>query len=203
VPGELGLEVGYDTQTPRPFNFDAVHLHNGLWAPLFNGYAATALYWWWDRMVDPQDVWPAYRGVARYLQALHASGLRLAVHRPHPVRVDGAAAQALALAGERSVLLWLRADLHEAGALRRAWREATGGQEPARPWVPQYPMIAGARVQLQALTGADGRFELRWFDAGSGDPVVATQAELRGGSLAFDSPPFARDLAAIAMRVAA
>ena len=35
---ELGLETTFDAKAPRSpaFNFDAVHLHNGLWAPLFN-----------------------------------------------------------------------------------------------------------------------------------------------------------------------
>jgi hypothetical protein len=200
VAGELGLETAYDPKAARPFNWDAVHLHNGLWAPLFNGFAGTALYWWWDHMVDPQGVWPAYRGIARYLQTLHATGLRLARHRPHAARFGGGAAHALALAGERSVLLWVRADLHDAGALRQAWRASTGGTEPARPWLPSYPVIDGGRVQLDGLPLPDGHLQVRWFDAGSGEHVATADAELRAGTLQLVCPAFARDLAAIAQR---
>jgi len=200
VPGELGLETTYDAKLPRPFNWDAVHLHNGLWAPLFHGFAATALYWWWDHMVDPMNVWPAYRGVARYLQALHGTGLRLAGHRPHAVRCDGGDAHALALAGAGSVLLWVRADLHEASALREAWQEDTGGTDPARPWQPVYPPIARARVRLERLALPDGRVHVRWFDAGSGDAVASAEATLRAGTLELACPTFRRDIAAIVSR---
>ena len=197
VPGELGLETTHDAKAPRPFNFDAVHLHNGLWAPLFHGYAATALYWWWDHMVDPLNVWPAYRGVARYLQALHGAGLRLAGHRPHRARFTGGDAHALALAGKGSVLLWVRADLHDAAALREAWSDATGGSDPGRPWQPAYPTLGDGRVRVEGLALADGRVQVRWFDAGSGDPVASAAASVRGGVLELACPAFERDLAAI------
>ena len=197
-PGDLGLETTFDAAAPRPFGYDAVHLHNGLWAPLFHGYAATALYWWWDKIVDPLDLWPAYRGVARYLQALHAAGLRLAGHRPHGARVDGAAARALALAGERSVLLWVRADLHDASALRDAWQRSGG--DAASPWQPHCPALAGARIHLDGLAPDDGPVHVRWFDAGSGDLVASGDATVRAGTLELTCPSFERDLAAIIQR---
>jgi hypothetical protein len=197
LASELGLETTFDAKTPRAFNFDAAHLHNGLWAPLFNGFAATALYWWWDHQVDPLNMWPLYRGVARYLDALHASGLRLAGHHPRPVRFDGGPAQAMALAGNGSVLLWLRADLHDAGAQQRAWVVETGGKEPRQPWQPSYPLIKGGRLHLDGLTIADGPVRVRWFDAGSGEPVASTESILRGGTLELACPSFKQDLAAI------
>ncbi|MEP6504719.1 MAG: hypothetical protein ABJD97_15375, partial [Betaproteobacteria bacterium] len=197
VPGELGLETTFDAKAARPFDADAVHLHNGLWAPLFHGYAATALYWWWDQLVDPSNLWPAYRGVARYLQALAGAGLRLAGHRPHAARFDGGAAQALALAGPASVLLWVRADLHDAGALRQAWRAATGGVAAARAWVPAYPDIARGHVRLDDLALADGPVHVRWIDPHGGDVVADAEATVRGGTLALACPAFRRDVAAI------
>ncbi|HSW03518.1 hypothetical protein [Aquabacterium sp.] len=211
VASELGLETTHDAKAPRPFNWDAVHLHNGLWAPLFHGFAATALYWWWDHLVDPLNVWPAYRGITRYLQALHDSGLRLAGHRPHAAEFAGGEAHALALAGPTSVLLWVRADLHDASALREAWQEATGGTDPARPWQPDYPAIVDGRVRVQGLALADGRVNgrvngrvrVRWFDAGSGEALATaaglatTETTLRDGALDLTCPSFGRDVAAI------
>ncbi len=194
---ELGLETTFDAKIPRAYNFDAAHLHNGLWAPLFHGFAATALYWWWDHMVDPLNMWPLYRGVARYLDALHASGLALAGHRPQAVRFDGGPAQALALTGKRSVLLWVRADLHDAAAQQRAWVAETGGKQPEKPWQPSYPLITDGRLRLDGLALADGRVRVRWFDAGSGEPVANNVSSVRNGVLALACPPFQQDLAAI------
>jgi hypothetical protein len=197
VPGELGLETSYDAKLVRPYNWDAVHLHNGLWAPLFHGYAATALYWWWDQMVDPLNVWPAYRGVARYLQALHGMGLRLAGHRPHPARIFSGEVHALALAAKDSVLLWVRADLHDAGSLREAWAEETAGKEVSQPWQPTYPVLDNCRVRVDELGLTDGQVEVRWFDAESGEPVIRLEAKVRGGTLELVCPAFERDIAAI------
>ncbi len=197
VAGELGLETTYDAQAPRPFDAEAVHLFNGLWAPLFHGYAGTALHWWWDSLVDPLDLWPLYRGVARWLQALHAAGLSLGEHRPHAAALDGGPAQALALAGARSLLVWVRADLHEAGALRRAWVAETGGSDATRRWQPRYPRLDACRVRLQGLALPEGRVAVRWLDAESGEPVADQAARVEGGVLSLACPPFERSLAAI------
>jgi hypothetical protein len=202
LAGELGLETTFDPTTPRPFEWDAVHLHNGLWAPLFHGYAGTALYWWWDKLVDPQDLWPAFGGVARWLESLHACGLRLGLHEPHPAAFSGrpARALALALAASDSVLLWVRADLHDAGALQRAWRAETGDHDPARPWRPRFPRIEGGQVTLADLRLADGPLQLRWLDAASGVEVATGTVQAKAGVLILPCPPFERDLAAIVHR---
>ena len=197
VPSELGLLTTHDAKIPQPFNWDAVHLHNGLWAPLFHGYASTALYWWWDHMVDPLNVWPAFRGVARWLGAVHAAGLRLGQHRPHAAAFAGGAAQALALAGSNSVLLWVRADLHDAAALQKAWRSETGGQEPGKPWEPSWPPVDSGRVRLSALPMNEGPVQVHWTDTTSGEPVAETTAAIHAGQLHLPCPPFRRGLAAI------
>ncbi|MEK8045241.1 hypothetical protein [Ideonella margarita] len=223
VPGELGLETEYDIATPRPFEADAVHLHNGLWAPLFLGYASTAWYWWWDKMVDPQRRWSAYRGVSRFLDQLHGSGLRLSAHRPHPPQqaqlmspqlpaggepasgvppmAASPDARALAMVGARSALVWVRAHLHDASALRRAWRQETGGKHPAQPWTPRYPLLKQHRVVLDALALPDGPVRVRWLDPATGHAMapLPTPAVCRGGTLVLAVPAFQRDLVAIVM----
>lgn len=192
VPGELGLFTTHDATQRQPFNWDAVHLHNGLWAPLFHGFASTALYWWWDHIVDPQDVWPAFRGVSRWLASLQAAGLRLGQHRPHPVTLEGGPAHALALVGKRSVLLWLRADLHDAGTLRRAWQDA--GADPA-PWVPHFKPQTRLRVQLSGLDLPDGSLHVQWTDTFSGETVAKTTAAIQAGRVDVPCPPLTRGLA--------
>ena len=185
---ELGLETTFDPKAPPPpFNYDAVHLHNGLWAPLFQGYAATALYWWWDHLVDPLNMWPLYRGVAGYLAALHGAGLRLAGHRRQAARFEGGPAQALALVGKSSVLLWVRADLHDVAALRKA------GQA-------NYPSIKGSRVRLDGLALGDGRVQVRWIDTHSGELIASAEATVQAGALDLPCPAFTRDIAAIVLR---
>jgi len=197
LAGELGLEPAFDATAPRPFDGDAVHLHNGLWAPVFLGYAGTALYWWWDQIIDPRNLWPAFRGIARYLQAAQDAGLRLGLHSPRVVPTRDATLRARALAGPRSLLLWVRDAGYHAQALQHAWREQTGGHEPQRAWQPAWTTFAAARLDLDDLPLDDGPASVRWFDPRTGDLVAQQAVKLREGRLELTCPAFSRDLAAI------
>jgi hypothetical protein len=197
LAGELGLDTTFDAKAPRPFDWDAVHLHNGLWAPVFHGYAGTALYWWWDQIVDPLDLWPAFRGIARYLQAVQDAGLRVGLHASHAVSVQDARLRVQALVGARSVLLWLRDAGYHAAALQRAWRDQDGGSDPRRKWQPAWTTFSAVPLHLDRLPLPDGPARIRWFDTRTGDVVVQQRAELRDGHLELSCPAFDRDLAAI------
>jgi hypothetical protein len=197
VPGELGLETRYDAGVKRPYNWDAVHLHNGLWAPLFLGYASTALYWWWDSMIDPQRMWSGYRGIARYVAAVHGAGLRLGDHVPHPSSVTGTDANALAMVGQGSALLWVRSKLLDVGQLRKLWESTTSGSDNAKDWVPPWTTAQVAHVRCAGLRWPDGEVKVTWFDPATGDQIVANRGQVRAGTMDLACPPFSRDLAAI------
>ncbi len=50
----LFAEFGYSAAIENAESFDqtGLHLHNGLWAATFSGYASPAMYWWWDTYID-------------------------------------------------------------------------------------------------------------------------------------------------------
>ena len=197
LAGELGWDTTFDAKAARPFDWDAVHLHNGLWAPVFLGYAGTALYWWWDQIVDPLDLWPAFRGIARYLQAAQDAGLRLGLHTPQAVVTPDATLRAQALVGPRGILLWVRDADYHADALQRAWRDQTGAREPQRAWQPAWTNFRATRLSLDNLALADGPATVRWFDPRTGDVVAQDVAALHAGRLELTCPEFSRDVAAI------
>jgi hypothetical protein len=196
--GELGLATTYDPAVKRPYNWDAVHLHNGLWAPIFRGYVGTGMYWWWDMMVDPLKLWPTYKGIAHFVDAVQEKS-RIAAHRPLPARLVGGDATALALAGQSSVLLWVRSDLHDAATLQDAYHEADPAILASGKWQPTWTPIAGAKVQCTISGVADGAAQVRWMDTHSGEWVVQAPStgQVKDGILSVDCPTFERDVAAI------
>lgn len=195
LPGELGYATSYDASDGRPFNWDEVHLHNGLWAPIFRGYAGTGMYWWWDLMVDPLRMWPAYKGIARFVDAVQEHS-RIAAHRPHPAKLVGGAASALALVSSSSVLFWVRSNLHDVAALQEAYSQSGS---PAGQWTPDWKPVKGAKVQCKGVHAANGTARVRWMDTHSGEWLVqaAGLCRIQGGILTVDCPVFERDLAAI------
>jgi hypothetical protein len=197
LAGELGLDTTFDAKAARPYDWDAVHLHNGLWAPIFLGHAGTALYWWWDQIVDPLDLWPAFRGIARYLQAAEEAGIRVGLHVPRTLTASDPNLRAQILAGPRSALVWMRDADYHAEALQRAWRAETGGGEPQRAWQPAWRTFAAARLRLETLDPSAGPFTVRWFDPRSGDLVTRQAVDSRQGLVELVCPTFSRDIAAI------
>lgn len=199
LAAELGMETAYDAGAKRPFNWDAVHLHNGLWAPIFRGYAGTAMYWWWDMMVDPQKLWPVYRGISRFIERVQERS-RLAAHRPHPAQLSVSEGTALALVGNTSILLWVRANLQDAAALQEAYKEAHA-DSPVAKWTPPWKAINGAMVRCSGLRVPDGSVRVRWFDTVTGQWLgqAPYAASVHGGVLSAECPSFERDVAAIVM----
>jgi hypothetical protein len=187
LPGELGLSTTWPPKEPEPYPWDAVHLHNGLWAPLFNGYAGTALYWWWNQIIDPGNLWPSYRGISNFVQAVQDAGLHWGAHQPQMARASGGPAGALAMVAKTSVLLWVRSDQLDVQYLRTLANF-------------EFPVLASVRTHLE-VPWADGPVTVKWFDCDHGQPLQVTDTGLatvsEAGQLTLDCPPFARDIAAI------
>lgn len=203
LPGELGMEVLFDPKIKPPYNWDILHLHNGQWAAVFTGYAGTGMYWWWDHMIDPQKLWGTYLGMSRYLTAVNAKPThRLALHQPHPVQVHSQdqEADALALAGPQSVLIWVRDQALDPSMQRQKYLEAGS---PAT-FTPQWTKVEGIELALKNLKLPDGEVQVQWLDAHSGQWLADATAkqQVRKGELKLRVPTFERDLAALVSRAA-
>lgn len=65
--GEFGADwLAYGDLTDA----DGVHLHNGLWAAMLSGSAGTAMLWWWDNYVDPQQLYYHFAPVAAFAETV-------------------------------------------------------------------------------------------------------------------------------------
>ena len=53
---------------------DGIHLHNGLWSAMLSGSAGTAMLWWWDSYVHPNDLYYHFGAVAAYAAGIDWPG---------------------------------------------------------------------------------------------------------------------------------
>jgi hypothetical protein len=60
--GEFGIGLSSNLATVDP---DGIHFHNALWGSLFGGGLGTAMSWWWDIYLDPQDLYHHFEPLAR------------------------------------------------------------------------------------------------------------------------------------------
>jgi hypothetical protein len=204
VPGKPFLfgEVGNETEaadTRRPFNWDSVHLHNGLWAGLFSGSAGTGMYWWWDLLVDKFDMWSEYKGISTFMAALNTPGTRVENHVPVGATFTGGEATAQALLGPQSVLVWVRADLLDVATLKEAFLDLPFEKQALPGWTPPWVSIEKATVRVGGLPAGTKVASVRWFDPRLGNLVADPGGSVvsAAGELQLHCPAFERDLAAI------
>ncbi|MEO6454510.1 MAG: hypothetical protein ABIN97_10575, partial [Ginsengibacter sp.] len=57
--GEFGLGAGGGTLSADDAN--GVHIHNAIWGSTFSGGMGSAMTWWWDNYINPQNLYYHYK----------------------------------------------------------------------------------------------------------------------------------------------
>ncbi len=60
-------EMAYGWQGPARFDTDGVSLHNQLWSSVHSYDSGTAMTWWWDNWIRPQNLYYHFRFLANYI----------------------------------------------------------------------------------------------------------------------------------------
>ncbi len=165
-----------------------IHLHNGIWATAFSGYAGSGMYWWWDIYIAPNNLWHQFKGLAGFLD-----GEDLSHYQPvSPQQItgpDGNAGQVvgLGLRGAKT-LVWLRSAAYTVQASLAA-RQGSQGSQAYSP-----PVLQGLTLTLDQLP--EGAYMVRWFDPQTAKWLDVQMISTQGGTLTIPIPPFRDDLAA-------
>jgi hypothetical protein len=184
----LLAEYGYsaDGASALPSR-DTIQFHNGLWAAPFSGMSSTAMYWWWDTLVDPQNLWGEYKGISSFLKDENLAALA-----PAKAQLAPAGATVLLLQGQNRALAWLRSDAYDVAPANTAYSKARQAGQ-ADGWAYAPPPISGMQLTVTGL--ADGDYSARWFDPHTAAWLDEQAAPVRGGTATLAVPTFARDLA--------
>ena len=157
VFGELGFSTGDDANTA---SLDAIHLHNGLWAAPFSGYASTAMYWWWDTFIDPSEQWPQFQGLAEFLRGEDLAGMSVTRGESDSNDTD-----VLVLQTDRRALVWMRSTAYDVEAAQEAYNDAViaaiKSKEKLTAWTYEPPVLNNITVTIDGL--ADGTYTVRWY----------------------------------------
>ncbi len=178
-PRLLG-EVGVDWRGPAETvakDPEAIGFHDGLWATTVAGSMGTGMTWWWDNVIDPEDLYFHFGPVARFVEGVAFDREGFASLET-TASAAGRNLRARAMQGSHVVLAWLRNVDHQ-------WFPPETGLDPEP--------VVGARL---ALTGiADGEWTARWIDTYTGADLAMEPATASGGSLLLDVPIFSKDVA--------
>lgn len=169
---------------PDKLDASGAHLHLGLWSAAMNGAAGAGMIWWWDTYVHPQNQYAHLAGIAAFFR-----NEDMGAHAWQPTTtqlqaIDGGknAVRVYGLQSPSRALLWL---------VRSAY---------ARPARRAHP-LANVQVRLRVNALADGDYRVEFRDTFHGEIVGTTNAQAQHGQITFDSPPFTRDLADMAVKI--
>ncbi|RPH61724.1 MAG: DUF5060 domain-containing protein [Chloroflexi bacterium] len=185
-PAVLGEQGNANDDASQPYNNGGTHLHNGLWAAPFSGYASTAMYWWWDNYIDPADLWYQFKGISAFLKDEN-----LAKMVPSQTATTPPGAQVMILSSPERALVWVRDDTYNMHDTQLAYyKDKARGPN----WKYSPPALENLSFTLNGLQ--DGRYRATWYSTldgqPSGDPLEFT---VHAGSATINVPPFQIDLA--------
>ncbi|MDQ2751866.1 MAG: hypothetical protein M3R72_02475, partial [Bacteroidota bacterium] len=69
INGEFGL--GPDGATLTKDDPSGVHIHNAIWATSLSGAMGSAMTWWWDDYIEPNNLYYHYKPLASFINMLH------------------------------------------------------------------------------------------------------------------------------------
>lgn len=187
--GEFGYgDEGYGNEVDKT----GIHLHNGIWATTFAGYAGSGMYWFWDVYVEAYRVWYHFRGLNRFLE-----GVDLAQYQPFsPLEIttlggDSSQALGMGLRGE-DILIWLRSDAYTV----QASEAAQSGNQGSSNYLP--PTLEGLYLTLNEMD--DGEYTVNWYDPQTARWMDMAIVTAQNQSLTIPIPSFRYDLAAKVIR---
>lgn len=172
--------------------FELVHLHNGIWAAPFTGYAGSSMYWWWDTLIDPLDLWSEFKAIDTFMQGEELSAMRVTTGTISP-----AGAQALALQTDNRALVWIRSDSYGVAAIQlayeRAVKNAIKTKTPLKEWRYVPPPLEKLTLILADL--ADGTYTAHWYLPATATWGEEVPVQVKDGMATLHVPTLQQDLA--------
>jgi hypothetical protein len=186
--GEFGYSAGIEDLSS--FDRWGIHLHNGLWASTFSGFATTAMYWWWDSYIEPFNLWWQFGGLANFLQGEDLAALR-------PVwksRLSADTVRLMVLQNESHLLAWISNMGYDAQQIEPAYQTfVLGNKTPEALW--QYDLAAISGLQLSLAGLDDGSYRARWYSPLTGQWLQEETIQVQDGVSTLLVPAFSADLA--------
>ena len=172
----LVAEAGGDFRGPaetRKADPESAGFHDMLWSGIFSEAFGTGMTWWWDNVIDPEDLYGHFAPISTFVDGV-------AFDQEHFVS-GGAGASApqkpldsYGLCGDTVALVWIKNAAHQ-------W------------FHPDPSVVENAVVRCKGLD--DGTWTGWWIDPYTGERSSEVSVLTGEGTLELPAPAFSRDVA--------
>jgi hypothetical protein len=176
--------------SPSEFDLAGVMLHLGLWAAPMHGSFGTAMTWWWDTYIHPNDLYHHFTAVSNFfgnedLAARTWEATDATLNEDAEARLYG-------LQAEDAAILWVISDGYNERTFAREYR-LNLRNHAADPYDIEYPAVEDAQLTVTGLT--PDAYSVDLWDPQTGT-ILETWVDLaHDGTVTVALPSFNMDLA--------
>jgi hypothetical protein len=196
-------EFGWINEFVRQIDREGIHLHDGLWASVMGGATGSALVWYWDTYVHPNQLHRHFQPLAMFWRGerINAPLQRLELSLSDPDVV------ACGVGTPQRAYVWMKNRTHNfdqylayrCEQAKQRLQEARGqSAQPALRYPPR--MIQGAKATVGGLALV-GRYRVEWWDPYRGQVLKTQINRVHWGTLTLDVPEMTFDVAGKLTRV--
>jgi hypothetical protein len=91
ILSEFGADWRWSDDSYTTKDVDGVQIHNGIWSSVHSGSVSSAMLWWWDNYIHPNNLYYHFKALSRYLERIKPdeAGLRaLEVQFVEPAQIN-------------------------------------------------------------------------------------------------------------------
>ncbi len=181
--GRNGGALSYDTQ--------GVELHLGIWSAPMNGAAGTAMSWWWDTYIHPNNLWnQLYTGITAFFENEDLAACQWS--KPNTDFVERTTARVFGLQAEDTALLWVVNRDYSTQYLEKTYLKNLR-DKVENPTVIAFPEVEGAVLLVSDLPV--GAYQVEIWDTVAGTILQSEMIDSADGVLTIPLPTFSSDLA--------
>jgi hypothetical protein len=108
--GEFGLDAGGNDPWIDPYGYA---IHNAIWTTVLSGASGTAMSWWWDNHIHPNNLYFHYRALVDFVKDINFLDGKFERLTNYKLNVNNREIKVIGLQGKKYILLWLY-DMKEA-----------------------------------------------------------------------------------------
>jgi len=173
------------------YDLEGLELHLGIWSAPMTGAAGTAMTWWWDTYVHPNDLWERlFKGVSTFFAGEDLAAYRW--QRPEAEFAERTRARIFGLQSADAALLWIVSRDYSTQYLESAYL-ANLRNKVEDPFDIEFPLVEPAPLLLSTMQAGD--YSVAIYDPLSGEILSTQTVSAVEGVLTLTLPAFERDLA--------
>jgi len=176
IVGEFGLDAGGRDPYLDPKGFA---IHNAIWTTLLSGYAGSAMSWWWDNHIHPDNLYFHYKALSDFISGVNFPKENFKTIESYKFVNTDRDIRLIGLKGEKNTLIWL----YDNNVIYNYKKD-----------IPKI-LLTGPNFLLKLDNLNNGTYKVIYWDTYNSKSIKEEIIEVKDNIANIEVPNFERDIA--------